>query len=338
MTDTNGKFTNAPEPDRHELSAELAMGGQALIEGVMMRSPTRIAMAARKPDGGIVVRCYPYVGIGKRIKWLGWPVIRGAAGMIEALKIGTDALNWSAQQQMTGDEQLPDHTSWKHRALTMLSLAAAFGFGLVLFMYFPYWVARWTLGADGSQLPFHLIAGGIRITILLVYLWAISRWKEIHRVFQYHGSEHKTIVAFEEKIKLDPDAVNRRTRFHPRCGTSFLLIVALSAIIFFVIVDSLVVALFGQYPNVLVRFLVHLPLIPLVAGLSYEFLKFSARHVENRLVWALIQPGLWLQRITTQEPTPEMCEVAIVSLETALTGASDRLGVAAAAAPAPATA
>jgi uncharacterized protein YqhQ len=328
MTESHGRPPSAPDGDRKELSSELAMGGQALIEGVMMRSPTRIAMAARKPDGAIVVRSYDYTSIGKRIKWLGWPIIRGATGMIESLKIGTDALNWSAQQQMAEDEKQPDRTSWKHKLLTTVSLFVAFGFGLVLFMYFPYWVARWALGADSSQLAFHLIAGGIRITILLGYLWVISLWKDIHRVFQYHGSEHKTIVTFEEKVKLDPAAVSRRSRFHPRCGTSFLLIVALSSIVFFVIVDSLAVALFGPYPNVLVRFLVHLPLIPLVAGLSYEFLKFSAKHVENRLVWLLIQPGLWLQRITTQEPSSAMCEVAIVSLETALTGDSEQLKVA----------
>jgi uncharacterized protein YqhQ len=159
----------------------------------------------------------------------------------------------------------------------------------------------------------------VRITVLLAYLWGISLVKDIHRVFQYHGSEHKTIFAFESGVELTPENVSRQSRFHPRCGTSFLLIVALSAILFFVIVDTIVVAVFGAYPNVLTRFLVHLPLIPVVAGLSYELLKASAKRVNNKLIRALIQPGLWLQRITTQEPDLGMCEVAIAALKAALT-------------------
>ncbi len=307
------------QPDRKDLSTELAMGGQAVIEGVMMRSPNRIAVAVRKPDGEIAVKSYPYSPVTRRVKWLKFPVIRGAVGMIEAVKIGIDALNWSAETAMPEEaakrEKRTGGRAWLGMALSM-GLALIVGLGL--FMYLPYWIGKLTVGGDQSQLVFHLVAGAVRILILLGYLWVISRLKDIHRVFQYHGSEHKTIFAFESSLELTPDRVMTQTRFHPRCGTSFLLIVALSAILFFVIVDSIIVAFFGAYPSVLVRFLVHLPLIPVVAGLSYELLKASSKRVNNKLVWALIQPGLWLQKITTQEPDASMCEVAIVALKTAL--------------------
>jgi uncharacterized protein YqhQ len=154
--------------------------------------------------------------------------------------------------------------------------------------------------------------------LLIAYLIVISFWKDVRRIFQYHGSEHKSIFAYEKRMGLEVPFAMEQTRFHPRCGTSFLLIVALSAIIFFAVIDTLIVAFFGQYPSAFARFLVHLPLIPLVAGLSYEVLKYSGKHTEQPLVKALIAPGLWLQRITTREPEPEMCEVALTALRAAL--------------------
>ncbi len=307
------------QPDRKDLSTELAMGGQAVIEGVMMRSPNRVAIAVRKPDGEIVVKSYPYVPITRRNRFLKLPIIRGGVGMAEAVKIGIDALNWSAEQAMPEEAAKREKRTGGRRWLsTTLSLGIALIFGLGLFMYLPYWLAKITVGGDNGQLGFHLVAGGVRIAILLGYLWVISLLKDIHRVFQYHGSEHKTIFGFESGEELTGDRVMRQTRFHPRCGTSFLLIVALAAILFFAIIDTVIVAVFGAYPNVLVRFLVHIPLIPVVAGLSYEVLKASAKHVNNPVVRAFIQPGLWLQKITTQEPDAGMCEVAIVALKTAL--------------------
>jgi uncharacterized protein YqhQ len=287
----------------------------------MMRGPNRVAIAVRRPDSSIALRTYPYTPIAKRIKWLGWPIIRGAVGMVEALKIGIDALNWSAEQAMPEEENAPRETSpWKEKLGKAFAILLALVFGLGLFMLLPYWVAKLAVGGDQGQTLFHLIAGGVRVFLLVGYMILISRFKEIHRVFEYHGSEHKTIFAFEKGENLEPERVMKQSRLHPRCGTSFLLIVAISAIIFFVIVDTLIVQFIGAYPNVWVRFLVHLPLIPLVAGLSYELLKMSSKHTENRLVWAFIQPGLWLQKITTQEPDASMCEVAILSLKTALHG------------------
>lgn len=304
------------------LASELAMGGQAVIEGVMMRSPHRVAIAVRTPSGEIALRTYPYNPITRRYKLLGVPIIRGAVGLVESLKIGMDALNWSAEQAVEPDVRERERPKWKDKVAFGFSILLALVIGLGLFMYLPLWAGK-LVATDiptdsGRQIVVNLVAGVIRIGILLGYLWIISLWKDIHRVFQYHGSEHKSIYAFELDKEVSVDKACRQTRFHPRCGTSFLLIVALSAVIFFSIIDSLVVAFIGEYPGVLERFLVHILLVPFLAGISYEFLKFSAKRTENRVVRALIQPGLWLQRITTQEPDREMCEVAVTALKTAL--------------------
>lgn len=310
--------------NRKDLSTELALGGQAIIEGVMMRSPERVAMAVRAADGSVATKSYPYVPVTRRYKLLGLPVIRGAVGLVESLKIGMDALNWSAQQAaVEASSESKPKAGLKEKLGIGLSMTVAMLIGLALFFFFPLWVGKLVAGGNpagvaGRQVIVNVVAGAVRITILLSYLWFISRWKDIHRVFQYHGSEHKSIFAFESGLDLSVDRVLTQPRFHPRCGTSFLLIVALAAVIFFVIVDSIVVALFGDYGSIWARLAVHLPLIPILAGICYEFLKFSAKHTENGLVKVLIQPGLWLQRITTQEPDPGMCEVAVTALNTAL--------------------
>lgn len=301
------------------------MGGQAVIEGVMMRSPHRVAVAVRKPDGQIAVHTYPYTPLSRRKKWIGIPVLRGAVGLVESLKIGIGALNWSAEQATPEEEkeQAASKGKTRDRLTIAFSMLIATAIALGLFLYFPLWVGRMAAGGQETltatgQITVNFVAGLVRVLILIGYMWVISFWKDIHRVFQYHGSEHKTIFAFESGEELHPERVGRYTRFHPRCGTSFLLIVALSAIVFFAILDSIVTTLWGDYPSVLARFFVHLPLVPVVAGISYEILKYSAKHTDNRLVKALIQPGLWLQRITTQEPDTEMCEVAVTALKTAL--------------------
>jgi uncharacterized protein YqhQ len=298
------------------------MGGQAVIEGVLMRSPYRVAIAVRRPDEQIAVKTWAYTPITKRVKVLGWPIIRGIVGMIESMKIGIDALTWSAEVALPPeegkDQPKKEKSKWKERAGIAVSMLFALAFGLGLFMYLPYWLAKITVGGDQGQALFHLIAGSVRITILIGYLMVISLWKDIHRIFQYHGSEHKSIFAFESGRELTAANALQQTRFHPRCGTSFILIVALASILFFVAVDSFVVWMWGAYASVLTRLLVHLPLIPVVAGISYEMLKFSARHTKNKIVMALIKPGLWLQKITTQEPDQAMCEVAVASLKTAM--------------------
>jgi len=322
MSDNNDKKQSEEaqpinDTDRHSMSAELAMGGQAIIEGVMMRSPHRIAMAVRTPEGDIAVESRPHVPYSKRNKFLGWPIVRGAVSMVEALVIGIGALNWSAEHAMPPEEK-KKVDGWKKNLGMGFSIFMGLALGLLLFMLIPYWFARAMGDIAKNQLTFHLLAGALRICLLLGYMILISFWKDIRRIFQYHGSEHKSIFAYEKTGSLDVSSAMAQTRFHPRCGTSFLLIVALSAIAFFAIVDTIVVAFFGQYPGAFTRFLVHLPLVPIVAGLSYEILKFSGKRTDNPLVKLLIAPGLWLQRITTQEPDPEMCEVALTALREAL--------------------
>lgn len=302
---------------RKALSTELAMGGQAVLEGVMMRSPDRVAIAVRTPGGDIDLKSYPYIPIIRRFKCLGLPIVRGAVSMFEAMKIGIEALNWSAEKAMSEEEKAKLSSRREKLSLaftTVLSLGAA----LLIFMYVPYLLSRLAVGADANQVKFHLIAGAVRIALLVLYMAVIARFKDIHRIFQYHGSEHKSIYTFERGIDLKPENVLKQSRFHPRCGTSFILIVALAAIAFFAVIDSVVLAIWGPYSGVWVRLAVHIPLIPVVAGVSYELLKLSAKRADNRLVRALIQPGLWLQRITTQEPDSEMCEVALTALNAAL--------------------
>lgn len=301
--------------DRKAMSAELAMGGQAVIEGVMMRSPHRIATAVRTPSGTIAVHTWPHKPYARRSKLFGLPILRGAVTMVEALVVGIRALNWSADQALPPNKRTQ---GWKKSVATASSIAIAVVLGLALFMLVPYAFARGVGGAGSGQLSFHLLAGALRIVLLLAYMVLISLWKDMRRIFQYHGSEHKSIFAYEKEGSLEVSSAMAQTRFHPRCGTSFLLIVALCAIAFFAIIDTIIVAFFGSYPNAFVRFLVHLPLIPVVAGFSYEVLKFSGKHAHRPLVKALIAPGLWLQRITTREPEPAMCEVALTALQAAL--------------------
>ncbi|MDD5088204.1 MAG: DUF1385 domain-containing protein, partial [bacterium] len=249
--------------DKSELSTELAMGGQAVIEGVMMRSPHRVAVAVRKPDGQIAVHTYPYTSLSRRKKWMGIPVLRGAVGLVESLKIGIGALNWSAEQATPEEdkEQATAKNKIRDRLTIALTMLVAMAVALGLFLYFPLWVGRMAAGGRealtiSDQITVNIVAGIVRVLILIGYMWVISFWKDIHRVFQYHGSEHKTIFAFESGEELQPERVGRYARFHPRCGTSFLLIVALSAIVFFAILDSIVTAVWGDYPSVLARFLV----------------------------------------------------------------------------------
>jgi uncharacterized protein YqhQ len=303
-----------------------AIGGQAVVEGVLMRSPGRIAIACRAPDGAIALQSRDFVSFSKRHPLFSLPVLRGAASLVEALYIGTQALNWSASIQESkpeADPKLSKPSSLGAKALAAGTLVLSFALALGLFQLLPYAAASFIVGgsADHPQNPvlFNTTAGAVRITLLLAYLWALSFLPDIRRLFQYHGAEHKSIFSHERGDGLTPDAVARQIRFHPRCGTSFILIVALTCILFFSVFDALVLHGLGYaYPNFLVRFLVHLPLVPFVAGLSFELLKLSARHQDSPWIRPLITPGLWLQRITTREPDLDQVEVAIASARAAL--------------------
>lgn len=303
---------------------DFAVGGQAVIEGVMMRSGERIATAVRLPDGRITLRNESYISLTKRYKLLSYPVIRGAVAFFEMLIIGISTLNFSAEVAVSGEDTNANTGSneapkvKKTSTLSIiLSMTLALGLGVFLFFFIPLWIAS-LFGVKEEALGFNLLSGSVRLTMIIIYMWLISLSKEIQRVFQYHGAEHKTIAAFENNLALTPANAARCTRFHPRCGTSFILIVALSAILVYAVADTIFAVITGYAPSLLQRFAVHFSLLPLVAGGSYELLKFSAKTSENPVVKMLIAPGLWLQRITTKEPNNEQLEVAIVALEAAL--------------------
>jgi uncharacterized protein YqhQ len=311
-----------PNPPETHLDA---IGGQAVIEGVLMRAPGRIAIAARAPDGTIALQSRDFIPFAKRHPVLALPVLRGAASLIEALYIGTKALNWSAsiQENKPEPEELAPPSSLGAKALAAGTLVVSFTLALGLFQLLPYGVASFLVGgsANHPQNPvlFNAAAGAVRISLLLAYLYGLSFLPDIRRLFQYHGAEHKSIFSHEAGEGLTPDAVARQIRFHPRCGTSFILIVALTCILFFSILDAFILHVVGYaYPNFFVRFLVHLPFVPFVAGLSFEFLKASAKHQDSKWIRPLILPGLWLQRITTREPDRDQIEVAIASAKAAV--------------------
>ena len=292
------------------------IGGQAVIDGVMMRAPGRVATAVRVGPDHILVRREEFHSLTRRFAVLRLPVLRGALSLFESLIVGTRTLNWSAEVSQYGADARPVH-DLGHRVMAGLSLLLALGVGLVLFMYLPY-LASTLLGQAGNQISFHLVVGFIRISLLLAYLWGISRWQDVRTLFAYHGAEHKSIYAWEEKRLVTVAEAQRHTRFHPRCGTSFLLVVALATVLVYAVFDSYWIAAFGPFRSVFHRLLVHLPIIPLVAGVAFEFLQLSNRMRGNAVARIFIAPGLWFQRLTTQEPDAEQIEVAVVAIRASL--------------------
>jgi uncharacterized protein YqhQ len=284
-----------------------SVGGQAVIEGVMMRSPTHYATAVRTPQGRIVIQKVPFKSLVRRFRILNLPVIRGAFALVETLYIGVQSLTFSASQSV--EEGKPRRKKGELAASLAigLSVAAALGLGLLLFFYVPL-VLTETLGVK-SGVWFNLIDGGFRLLIFLAYIIAISRWKEMRRVFQYHGAEHMTIFAFESGDELTAENAKKYTTFHPRCGTSFLIVVMVVSVIVFVFLGK---------PETLGDRLIRFAFIPLIGGISFEFIKLSAKARFARWFWPAIWPGLLLQRITTKPPTDDMLEVAIAALEACL--------------------
>ncbi|MFC2170986.1 DUF1385 domain-containing protein [Calditrichota bacterium] len=291
----------------------MTVGGQAVMEGVMMRSPWRIATAVRNPSGEIQVKAYPFVSLTRRKKVAGLPVFRGAIGLFEAMKIGIDSLNWSGEIAAESDQE----PGFWDRALEAGAFILAMIFGLGLFMAVPYAVAGIVPNTD-NQVLFHLVAGTLRILLLLGYMSAISLIPDITRVFQYHGAEHKSIFAFENKLDLNNQNACTMSRFHPRCGTSFLLLAAILTMIGFMALDAAYVGSGGTFTNALYRVAFHLPFIPLVAGLSYEVLRIVERNSDKTAWQPLVKPGFWLQRITTREPDSSQVDVALASLHESL--------------------
>jgi len=293
------------------------MGGQAIIEGVMMRGRQKIAWAVRRPDGEMVIERQIFISLTKTNKFCALPVVRGAISLYESMKLGYKALTRSAE--IAAEEEQPrkqEKKSVKKSASLTLSMVIAVAVSIGLFMYLPMRISQ--LFFPKTALTFNLVAGAIRIILFLAYLIGISFWKDIQRVFQYHGAEHKAIFAFEDNKELTNENLRPYPTLHPRCGTSFLLLVALVCILLFSIIDSLIMHFTGLYSVFAVRFAVHLTLIPLVGGLSYEVLMFSDRFQNVFPVSLLIKPGLWLQYITTKEPDDKQLETATAALKAAL--------------------
>lgn len=309
---------------RFDVNKPMQVGGQAVLEGVMMRAPGMVATAVRRSDGEIVVRKEPHVSMAERNSIFKLPILRGAVGLVEMMVIGVRTLNYSAEVAME-DESKKDGLNGSNRSKKQSSDSIKLGvtvvvsllIGIAVFFVTPLAVTTWLFDVDQEAFWFNLTAGLIRIALLLGYLAVISMMKDIQRLFQYHGAEHKAVFAFELGELLDVAAARRQTRFHPRCGTSFLLIVMLVAILSFSILDTLLIRWLGEI-DIVTRLLTHLPLIPVVGGISYEFIKASAKRSNTTLGKLAVAPGLWLQRITTKEPDDTQLEVAIIALRCAL--------------------
>ena len=264
----------------------------------MMKGPTRIATAVREPSGNIAVRVEPVHSLGDRFPLLKKPLLRGVIALGEALVYGIRALSFSAQAAGEEGEEL----SSKEIALTML---AAFGLAVLLFVVLPTYATKFIQSVVSEPYLLNLFEGVLRLTIFFTYVGVISSLSDIRRVFQYHGAEHKTIYAYEAGIPLEIESIRKYSRLHPRCGTNFLLIVMVVSIFMFA---------FLGWPDLWLRIVSRVVLLPLVAGISYEIIRFAGS-CDNPLVAMLMKPGLWLQYMTTREPSDDQIEVAIRALE-----------------------
>jgi len=282
------------------------IGGQAVLEGVMMRGPSAWALAVRKPDGEIAQVDYPISSVLLRHRWLRVPVVRGVVALGESLAIGFRALAISANYAAQEDGEEGEPPRELTRTQLIFAFAVAIGFAVVLFKVSPALISNWLPISDNW---FVIVEGLIRVGIFVAYLTLISLWPDLRRVFQYHAAEHKAINAYEAGDELEPEVVQRHSLIHVRCGTAFLLYVMVIAIFVF--------AFFGKLPwywLIASRILA----LPLIAGLAYEVIRFAGRHGSNPVLRAILAPGLWLQRLTTRQPTLDQIEVSIRALREVL--------------------
>jgi len=296
------------------MTKKILVGGQAVIEGVMMRVPGAYATAVRRPDGEIEVRRENFQSIAERIPILKKPFLRGMISMFESLKIGFGTITLSAEIAMPEENAAKSQSKTGEKIATAASTVFAFGLAFLLFGFLPLWLTTKLLNIARKALAFNLVVGAWRILFFLTYLWIISLMKDIQRLFQYHGAEHKVVFTFENGRELNVENTRPFTTYHPRCGTSFIFIVMIVGILIFALIDSLVIWGFGSIA-LGTRLIFHLILLPLVAGTGYEFLKVSARFQDRTFMRWLIAPGLWLQRITTKPPTDDQIEIAIAALK-----------------------
>jgi uncharacterized protein YqhQ len=334
-----------------ESGEETLVGGQAVLEGVMMRSPHAWAIACRKPSGEVVTMSEPLERPSEKHKWMAWPIVRGVMTLGYAMNLGYRALRFSAnvaiEEIMQNDDaattdvataasavlpkrseaepsELPASKSREKAAtvsnwLAAVNIVISLAFFIFMYKWIPLVAATELKKMDpalGGRIAFNLIDGGIRLVLFLLFIWGVSLWKDIRRVYQYHGAEHKTVFAFEDGKSLETAEVQKYSTYHPRCGTSFLMTVMLISIGFYMLVP---------YTTFWARFASRIVLLPVIAGVSYEIIRFAAKH-RGSLFALMTAPGLWLQRITTQPPSDEMAQCAITALDHAMSLEKERGG------------
>jgi uncharacterized protein YqhQ len=298
---------------------DFAVGGQAVIEGVMMRSRNCITVSVRKKNGMIKVKKDHYAAFSQRIKLLALPIIRGVVNLCEMVIIGVGILNYSAREQLDEpeDDVANSNSLWSKMVMgasLAISLIFALTLSLFLFKFLPLWITE-TLSRNyeifrSNYLIYNLTDGLLKTSFFIIYIAIMGLMPSLKRVFEYHGAEHKAIYTYEKGLRLTVENARLQSRFHPRCGTSFILVVFLISVIVYTFVP--------KQPDFMVNFGLRILLLPLIAGISYEFLKWSARQQDNFIVRVLTAPGLWFQRLTTREPDDSQLEVALEALGKAL--------------------
>ncbi len=297
-----------------ESGEETLVGGQAVLEGVMMRSPHAWGISVRKPDGTIATHSEPLERLSEKHRWMGWPVIRGVITLGQAMVLGFRALRYSADvalDAMPADQGEASKKTEISGWVAALNIIISVGFFIFLYKFVPLVAAtklKDVYPAFGNQVLFNIVDGVIRIALFLLFIWGVSLMPDIRRVYQYHGAEHKTVFAFESRDPLTIENAQSYSTFHPRCGTSFLMTVMLISIVIYM--------LFPVH-GFLAKFGLRIALLPVIAGLSYEMIRFAAKHGKS-LFALLTKPGLWLQRITTKPPADEQVECAISALDEAM--------------------
>ena len=291
---------------------ETLVGGQAVLEGVMMRSPHAWAIACRKPTGEVSTHSEPLERLSEKHKWMGWPVVRGVITLGHAMTLGFRALRFSANVAL---DEIPVNDQGRKLEVSgwmaAINILISVGFFIFMYKFLPLVAATELKRVNpifGEQIIFNLVDGIIRITLFLLFIWGVSLLKDIHRVYEYHGAEHKTVYAFENGDPLETASVQKYSTYHPRCGTSFLMTVMIISILVYTLVP---VTTFWA------RFAIRIALLPVIAGLSYEIIRFAAKH-RGSLFALMTAPGLWLQRITTQPPSDDQAQCAIVALDHAM--------------------
>ena len=291
----------------------LPVGGQAVIEGVMMRAPSKIAVVVRRADGTTASMDRPFQSITQRVRLLGLPVVRGAVSLFETMFLGVTALNFSADEAAREEsgEAKPAGGGGGMAALQGVTVLISLAVGVLLFVVLPAKIAPLVHlpGSIPPRIQFGLVDGALRLAAFVGYLSLIALWKDMARVLGYHGAEHKAIHAIEAGAPMTPESVQSFSRFHPRCGTTFL---------FLVVVVSIVVFTFIGRPVGIGPHLLRVACMPLIAGVAFEFIRLSGRYYGNPVVKMLTWPGMQFQRLTTREPNLEMCAIAIQYLERVL--------------------